>query len=61
MAAKKSSNSFGANLLCAVLIAVGIYLVVMGVLSGNSDNWRAFMMALGLGVFASGTIGFSNK
>lgn len=61
MAAKKSKNSMGVTLLCTLAIAVGIYFVVVGVLSGDTDNWRSFMIALGMGIFASGTIGFSTN
>lgn len=56
MAAKKSNDKV--NVICMLALAVGIYLTINGVLSGQDDSLRALMMAAGLGIFAGGAIGY---
>lgn len=58
MAKKKSSNT-AQYLLNTVLVATGIYLVVLGVLGDMTQSWSAFFVALGLGLQTTGTIGFA--
>jgi len=58
MAAKKSSNNGVASLLSVIAIGLGIFLTINGVLSTEIDSWRALFMAVGLGIFAGGIIGY---
>lgn len=58
MAAKKSKSS---NALSLVLIGVGIYLIIMGVLVDASDLWRSAAMAAGFATLVGGVIGYDNK
>lgn len=57
--AKKQQSQMGQRVLNTVLVAGGIYLVVMGVLSSESQSWQAFFIALGLGLVVGGTVGFA--
>ncbi|MDQ5943420.1 MAG: hypothetical protein QG675_188 [Patescibacteria group bacterium] len=57
--AKKQSPDLGKKVLNVVLIAIGIYLIVVGVLPSESQNWRAFELTLGLVLQVTGTIGFA--
>ncbi len=57
--AKKKSSNLSKTLICTLLVSVGIYLVVIGVVSTMTEGWRAFSIALGLGLQTSGTIGFA--
>lgn len=58
--AKQKATAF--HVFVAAVIAVGIYLVVVGVLSTEySDNMRSVLIAGGLGIYASGVIGFAQR
>lgn len=57
--AKKQSSDLGQKVLNVVLIAVGIFLVVMGILQNDAQNWRAFLVTVGLVLQITGTIGFA--
>lgn len=59
MAKKKSSNNGAQYLINTLVVAVGIYLVVTGIMSDMSQSWSAFCIALGLGLQTTGTIGFA--
>lgn len=64
MAAKKSAkqtSSSSMNLICILAMALGIYLVVNGVLSAEDDTWRSLMLTAGLVAVITGVIGFRNK
>lgn len=57
--AKKQQSQLGRKVLSVLLIIVGIYFIVAGVLQNNSQNWQAFMLTVGLVLQATGTIGFT--
>ncbi len=57
--AKKQSSNLSKYLICTLLVSVGIYLVVIGVISDMTEGWQAACIALGLGLQTSGTIGFA--
>lgn len=60
MAKKKANVSTkGMWALNFLFVMLGIYLVVIGVLPNDSQNWQAFFVAAGLGLTVTGTIGFS--
>ena len=58
MAAKKTTNKNVTNLIAMIAIALGIFLVINGVLSTEIESWRALIIAVGMGVFAGGIIGY---
>lgn len=63
MATKKSSksNNLGTYLLCLLAISIGIYIIVLGILSAETDTVRSVIIATGLGIFAGGVIGCSAR
>lgn len=56
--AKKSSGS-GERVLNVILIAAGIFLIVMGVTQNSSQGMQAFLLTAGLVLQVTGTIGFA--
>lgn len=64
MATKKSSNSSSVqprHLVGVLFLALGIYLVIVGILGNVSDTWRSVLIAAGLATNAGATIGFSKR
>ncbi len=57
--AKKQSSDLGKQVLNIVLITIGIYLIVMGVLQNEPQSWQAFVVTAGLVLQITGTIGFA--
>lgn len=57
--AKKQESQTGKRILNTLLVSAGIYLVVFGVLSNDSQSWQSFFIALGLGLVVGGTVGFA--
>ncbi|HSE29718.1 MAG TPA: hypothetical protein VLA77_04000 [Candidatus Saccharimonadales bacterium] len=57
--AKNQSSNLGLKVVNVVLIGVGIYLIIMGVIQNESQGWQAFWLTLGLVLQVTGTIGFS--
>lgn len=56
--AKKSSD-LGQKVVNVVLIAVGIFLIVAGILKNDTQSWQAFLITVGLVLQVTGTIGFA--
>lgn len=64
MATKTSSKSSGLqtrHVLGVLFLALGIYLVIAGVLSDVSETWRSVLIATGLATNAGATIGLSKR
>jgi hypothetical protein len=61
MAAKKKSTNTSMNLICVLAMALGIYLVINGVLSGATDTTRMLMLTAGLVAMITGVIGFRSN
>lgn len=58
--AKKKSSDLSNRVLNALLIAFGIYLVILGIFTDDmSQSWSTFCVALGLALQTTGTIGFA--
>lgn len=57
--ANKKGSQLGKQVLNIVLMAGGIYLVILGVLMSELQGWRPLLMALGFVLIITGTIGFS--
>ena len=61
MAAKKKPTNTSMNLICVLAMALGIYLVINGVLSGATDTTRMLMLTAGLVAMITGVIGFRSN
>lgn len=57
--AKKQSSALGEKVLNVVLIGIGIFLIIAGVLQGESQNWQVSLLTVGLALQVTGTIGFA--
>lgn len=57
--AKKKTSNLSQNLISVLLIAVGIYFVILGVLGDMSQSWQTFCIAFGLALQTSGTIRYA--
>lgn len=61
MAAKKKSSNTSMNLISILAMALGIYLVINGVLSVGDDTTRMLMLTAGLVAMITGVIGFRSN
>ena len=61
MAAKKKSSNTSMNLISILAMALGIYLVINGVLSVGDDTTRMLMLTAGLVALITGVIGFRSN
>ena len=57
--AKKQTLELGKRALNIALIAIGIFLVVTGVLQSDPRGWQAPLITAGLVLQTTGTIGFA--
>ncbi len=57
--AKKQSSSLGDKVLNVALIAVGIFMIILGIMQKDSQSLQMLLLTIGLVLQVTGTIGFA--